>query len=348
MKLNKFITVIFILFAFGTAWGAMYIYKQIYGTISTEKVTVFVPKNASFDQVLDTLSSKGLIKNRAFFNFLAKKKNYNDQRVISGKYEVKPGSNLNELINMLRIGDRCPVKFMFNNVETVEELAGAVGNTFEMDSVEFLDAVYDADFLKEAGLNKDQIALIFIPNTYKMFWSISGKGLRNRMWKEYQSFWDNKGRIAKAKALNLSKKDVSILASIVEKESFRKTELPTIAGLYLNRLNRGMRLQSDPTVIFAVNRENEDGRKVKRVLYKDLKTESPYNTYKVVGLPPGPIGIPEIKAIDAVLNYKKHKYIYMCARPDLSGYNNYAVTLAQHNVNARAYQKAMNERKIMN
>ncbi len=348
MKLNKFITVIFILFAFSTAWGAMYIYKQIYGTISTEKVTIFVPKNATFEQVLDTLSSKGLIKNRAFFNFLAEKKNYNEQRVISGKYEVKPGSNLNEVINMLRIGDQCPVKFMFNNVETVEELAGSVSETFEMDSLEFLDAVHSEEFLKETGLDKDQIALIFIPNTYEMYWSISGIGLRDRMWKEYNSFWNKSERLTKAKSLNLSKKDISILASIVEKESFRKAELPTIAGLYLNRLKRGMKLQSDPTVIFALNKEQIDGRKVKRVLYRDLKTDSPYNTYKVAGLPPGPIGIPEIKAIDAVLNYKKHKYIYMCAKPDLSGYNNYAVTLAQHNVNARAYQKAMNERKIMN
>ncbi len=348
MKLNKFITVIFILFAFSTAWAAMYIYKQIYGTISSEKVTIFVPKNASFDEVLDTLTSKGLIKDRAFFNFFANKKNYNDQRVISGKYEVKPGANLNELINMLRIGDQCPVKFMFNNLETVEDLAGKVSATFEMDSVEFLDAIYDTNFLEKAGLDKDQIGLIFIPNTYQMYWSISSVGLRDRMWKEYNSFWSKPGRMEKAKALNLSKKEVSVLASIVEKESYRKTELPTIAGLYLNRLKKGMRLQSDPTVIFALNKENTNGRRVKRVLYKDLKIDSPYNTYKVVGLPPAPIGIPEIKAIEAVLNYKQHKYIYMCAKPDLSGYNNYAVTLAQHNVNARAYQKAMNERKIMN
>jgi UPF0755 protein len=347
MKLNRIITIIFTLFALGTAWGAWYVYKQIYGTISNEEVTFYIPKNASFDQVLDSLSDKGLIKNRTFFNFLAEKKNFNDHRVISGKYEIKPGSNLNELINMLRIGDQCPVKLMFNNIETVEELSLLVSETFEMDSQEFIDAIYDPEFLNKTGLNKDQVAVIFIPNTYEMFWSISGRGLRDRMWKEYKSFWNKNGRLDKAKAMNLSPLEVSVLASIVEKESFRKSELKTIAGLYLNRLKKGMKLQSDPTVIFALNRNNSNGRKVKRVLYKDLRTQSPYNTYAVTGLPPGPIGIPEIVAIDAVLNYKKHRYIYMCAKPDLSGYNNYAVTHSEHIANANAYQKAMNERKIM-
>lgn len=241
---------------------------------------------------------------------------------------------------MIKAGNQEPVNLKYQNLRKKEDFAGYVSKQLEPDSSTFMKLLDSADLVKEYGFTSDNIYTMFIPNTYQMYWNTPAMEFFKKMNAEYHKFW-NPERLKKAEALNLTPIQVSILASIVDGEAIYDKEMPTIAGLYLNRLSRGIRLQADPTVIFA----NNDFT-VKRVTFQLLQIDSKYNTYKYAGLPPGPVMMPSIKALDAVLNRENNNYLYMCAKEDFSGYHNFAETKAQHEINANKYRQALNDRKI--
>ena len=327
--------------------GMMYeLYSRVYQPNiilpenSSEKY-IYITTGADFSDVVKVLSENGLLINANSFEWLAATKKYTTN-IKSGRYRINRNLNNNELINLLRSGRQTPVKVTFNNMRTKEQLAGKIASQIEVDSLTLLEYITDTTFLNKLKVNKDNVACIFIPNTYEFYWNTSAEGFVNRMLKEYKTFW-NSSRKKKADKIKLNYYQVAILASIVEKEqNIKSDERPEIAGLYLNRIKKRMKLESDPTLIFALGDFT-----IKRVLNKDKKVESPYNTYKHKGLPPGPICIPSINSIDAVLNASDHNYIFMCAKEDFSGYHNFAKTYAMHLINARKYQKALNKRKIM-
>ena len=316
---------------------------QLYQFVFQENVrsdyVMLISVEDTYDTVKDRLLKDEILFSEKAFKWVAKKKKYN-KNVKPGRYELKRGMTTNELVNMLRSGAQKPVDITFNNVRFKEDVAGKVSKYIQADSLSILALFSDEKQIKEWDFTTETFRTMFIPNTYEMYWTISAKEFAKRMHDEYQNFW-NAERKTKAEDLNISPAEVSILASIVQSETIKKDELPRVAGLYINRLKRGILLQADPTVKYAVGDFS-----IKRVLNKHLEIESPYNTYKYVGLPPGPICFPSIQSIDAVLNYESHKFLYMCAKEDFSGYHNFAKTLRQHNRNANIYRKALDDRKI--
>jgi UPF0755 protein len=306
-----------------------------------EERYIFIDSDDEFSDLVYMLKSYNLLLDIESFKWVADKKNYINN-IKPGRYFINKDMNNNELINLLRSGKQSPVKVTFNNIRSLNSVSSKLSSYLEADSSDILEVFLDEEFLRKNNFNEYNIISIFIPNTYEFYWNTSATKLRQRMLKEYKLFW-NKSRVNMAAKINLSFQDISTLASIVEKEqNIRIDERPTIAGLYLNRLKKGMRLESDPTLIFALNDFN-----INRVLNKDKKVKSPYNTYLNKGIPPGPICIPSINAIDAVLNAEEHKYIFMCAKEDFSGYHNFAKNYAKHLINARKYQKMLNKKKIL-
>ena len=304
-----------------------------------KEMYIYIPTDATFEDVQRILSESGVVQKTSSFRWVAEQKRYIN-RIKAGRYLLKNGMNNNELVNLLRSGRQTPVNVVFNNLRTKEQFAGTIAKQLELDSLSLLTAITDTSFLNPLGLNDKTVVTLFIPNTYEFYWDVSIDKFLARMTAEHYHFWTDE-RKNKSKRLNLSLEQVSTLASIVEKETLKKDEQPMVAGLYLNRLRKGMKLESDPTIIFALGDFT-----VKRVLNKDLKIDSPYNTYKNKGLPPGPICIPSIQSIDAVLNKEEHEFIFMCAKDDFSGYHNFAKTYIGHLNNARKYRKALNERGI--
>ena len=305
----------------------------------SEVSILFIPSGSDIRQAFDTISSKLDIRNPEALKWFAEKKKYNEA-VKAGRYLIRKPLSANELINILRSGNKTPVRITFNNIRTLNQLAGKFGRQLETDSVKFLDYFADESNFSPDGFNKATIIALFLPDTYEFFWNTDAEGVYRRMLKEYNRFWDGE-RIRKAEEKGLSKIEVSILASIIDDEVNRKDEKPKIAGVYLNRLKRGIPLQACPTIKFALNDFT-----ITRVLKIHLITESPYNTYKYKGFPPGPIGCPSIEGIDAVLNAEKHDYLYFAAKADFSGYHNFSRTLAEHNRYAAEYQRELNRRKI--
>jgi len=333
-----FVVVIAIIISAGLY--AFTVYKDIFKENITNNSFIFVPTGADYNELLDTLLASKVIADINSLKKTALIKKFKN-KVHPGKYKLKKGMTNNELVNMLRSGSQTPVKLTFNNVRNINELASKVSKFIEADSIEIIEILSNQSLIELYGFNEKTIIGMFIPNTYEYYWNTSAKLFFNKMNKEYNKFWTD-DRIKKAKNINLTQQEVSVLASIVQAEQREHNdEKAIIAGLYINRLKRGMLLQSDPTLIFA----SGDFTK-KRVLNKDKEIESPYNTYKYAGLPPGPINMPEISSIKAVLNYKKNNYIFMCAKEDFSGYHNFAVNVHQHGINARKYQSALNKRKI--
>ena len=302
-----------------------------------EKVSLYIYSDDDFETVKNKLYSDNIIINQKSFEWLAKKLDY-PKYIKSGHYVVVNGMNNNKLLNMLRSGSQTPVKFTFNNIRTIEQLAERIDEQLEMDSISFLKALKENSTLKEMGFDEESVAALFIPNTYELYWNIDADEFVDKMTNEYRKFW-NEERLKKAEALKMDPIEVSVLASIVDKETTKVSEMPRIAGVYINRLNKNWLLQADPTLVFALG-----DFEIKRVLDVHKEIESPYNTYKYAGLPPGPIRIPSAKAIDAVLDFVPHKYLYFCAKADFSGTHNYATTFSEHSRNARAYQKALNQR----
>ncbi|MDO5607028.1 MAG: endolytic transglycosylase MltG [Capnocytophaga sp.] len=303
-----------------------------------KEAIVFIPTGATFADVKTELQP--LIKDMASFSQVASKKGY-ATNVKPGKYSLKKGSNNNEIINTLR-SKNIPVKVSFNNQETLADLAKRISEQIEADSTSLLKAFADPQFLTENGFTGRNALAMYIPNTYELFWNTSAEKFRERMLKEYHRFW-NDDRKAKAAAQSLTPLEVSTLASIVQKETAQVSERSRVAGVYLNRLKINMLLQADPTVIYGVKEHTGDyDIVIKRVLYKHLEIDSPYNTYKYSGLPPGPIAMPDVSSLEAVLNPETHDYLYFVADVENFGFHKFARTLAQHNLNRQPYIKWIN------
>lgn len=310
--------------------------KNIYNSESAETI-IYIPNQSTLAEVCDLISREGILVNKNSFLWVARIKG---GTVRGGRYQLVNGMSNNTVINMLRSGLQSPVQVTFNNIRTIEDLAGVISQKIEADSVELVQLLKDEDFLKQYNTDSAKVLSLFIPNTYEFYWNTDAEGFFKRMYTEYLKFWNNDRR-DKAEEINLTPLEVSTLASIVDEETIKSDEKPMVAGLYLNRLKKGIRLQADPTIKFAIDNFN-----VSRVINKDKEVDSPYNTYKYAGLPPGPIRIPSISGIEAVLNPVKHNYLYMCAKEDFSGYHNFAKTLEQHNLNAAKYRRELNKRRI--
>ncbi len=324
---------------------AFTIYNAIFvpnTAFNNEEAHVYVPSNATFAEVKQLVAP--LLKNPSTFEAVAERKGY-ATNVKPGKYALRKGMNNNEIINSLRSGN-IPVMVTFNNQEGLSDLAGRIAQQLEADSSSLLAAFKAPSFLKETGFTKETALGMYLPNTYELFWNTSANAFRDRMLKEYQRYW-NDTRTEKAKALNLSKAEVLALASIVQKETVKVDERPRVAGVYLNRLKRGMLLQADPTVIYAIKKETGNyDTIIKRVLNRDLEIDSPYNTYKYKGLPPGPISMADISSIEAVLNAEKHDYLFFVVDLQKPGYHRFAKTLRQHNQNKRHYTQWLDRSNI--
>ncbi len=321
---------------------AVIIYNNAFGLniIPVNKHTVlYIPTGSKYGQVMDTIGSKLHIKNQKIFQWLAEKKRL-PEKIRPGRYVIDKSLTYNNLINILRSGKQSPVNVTFSNVRTLNDIAGRIGNQIEADSVHIIEFFSDESNYKTDGFKKENIISVFIPNTYEIYWNTDANELYARMLREYRLFWTDI-RISKAKSEELDPHQVSILASIIDDEVVKRDEKPRIAGVYINRLKRGMPLQACPTIKFAMNDFT-----ITRVLNKYLLIDSPYNTYRHTGFPPGPIGCATIEGIDAVLNAEKHDYLFFAAKADFSGYHNFSRTLTEHNRYAGLYQKELNKRKI--
>lgn len=314
------------------------IYSSNVNTKAVRGDYLYIPSGASYGDVVEILTANKVLINIESFKWMAEVMNY-PKHVYPGKYKLKENMNNRELITMLRTGDAETIKVQFEKLRTKEQLVGYLTNNLEADSTELITMLNDRAFLRKYGFNQYTIMSMFIPNTYYFNWNTPAREVFDRMAKEYKSYW-NQERKSKAQRMGLSQSEVSTLASIVEEETYRKDERNMVAGVYVNRLKKGMKLQADPTVKYATGDFT-----LKRILNKHLKTPSPYNTYLHKGLPPGPICVPTISSLESVLNAASHKYLYFCAKEDFSGYHNFAKTYAKHLQNARKYQKTLSARK---
>lgn len=307
--------------------GGYIINKAFTGNTKFEEevVYVYVPTDSKYEDVKKILAP--YVENQSKIDWVASKREY-DSNVKAGKFLLKKGMSSFSIVRALRLN--IPVKLAFNNQEKVQDLFVRIASQIEPDTTKLKEIFTNDTFLQENGLNKDNVMSFFIPNSYEFYWNISPEELSEKLTKEYKRFW-NDGRLAKAKALNLSPAQVYTLASIVHKETAKSDERPKVAGVYLNRLNKNMPLQADPTIIFALKQKSNDWNLVvKRVMHNDLIVNSPYNTYKNAGLPPGPIFMPDVSAIDAVLNPEKHNYLYFCASVERFGYHEFATDYSAH------------------
>ena len=341
-KISFFIISILVLIS---VFFSFFIFKTFFydnTKFKTKEYKLYIEPNADFNTLTDKL--KNVVKSVYYFSIASKNKGYHI-RIKSGLYVIPKGSSNNDIINILR-GQSKVVNVTFNNHERLENMAGRISKQIYLDSLTLINSFYDNNFLNKKGFNLDTAIAMYLPNTYSFFWDTSVENFRDKMYDEYNKFWNN-DRLIKARLIGLSKTEISILASIVQKESIMKDERPRIAGVYLNRLKKRMRLQADPTVIFALKKKSGDfKRQIKRVLYKDLRIKSAYNTYRNRGLPPGPICMPDLDAIDAVLNSENHKYLYFVADPENRGYHLFGRNLLEHNNNKKKYIRWLNKKKI--
>jgi len=339
--IKKIALIVFILAIIGAIIGYQF-YQKIYGKNVIKTADIYIPTGSNFDSLAIILHP--YIKNSESFVWVAEKKSYQGN-IRAGKFKITEGMSNDGLINHLRSGKQETVNVTFNNQDTFEKLAGRIASQIEADSIALLTTFQDSKFLQENDLDRKTAMALYIPNSYDFYWNTSAESFRDRMLKEYNRFWTPE-RIAKAEKQNITPLQVTILASIVQKETSTVSERPMVAGLYLNRLRSFWPLQADPTIIFALKEKHGQDAIFKRVLNEDLTIDSPYNTYTNFGLPPGPIGMPDISSIEAVLNPKKHDYYYMCASVTKIGQHEFAKTLSQHNVNARKYQNWINQQGI--
>jgi UPF0755 protein len=342
-KKTKVYLVLIVTFSVLLTSFSFYFYQAFFSPNTlTEKdspYTLYIPSNATFQMVLDSLYENKVIQEALSFSFVSKTMGYQDA-VKPGKYTIQPKMNNFNLVRLLRSGAQTPERITFNNVRTKEELAEKITKTIEVNQQQFLELLTDSVNIRKFGFDEETIMSMFIPNTYEVWWNVGAETLFDRMYREYQTFWTS-DRQEKAKDLGLTPVQVATLASIVQAETQKKDERSKVAGVYLNRLRINMPLQADPTLVFALGDFS-----IKRVLSVHKEIESPYNTYKYTGLPPGPINLPEISALDAVLNPEKHGFLYFCAKDDFSGYHAFATNYEEHLSNARRYQAALNRAKI--
>jgi len=345
MYIRKILLTIAILGLIGVGIFSYYVYNSVFVSntkFDAKEKVVYIPTDANFQSVLDSLQP--LVQNLNSFVLVAEKKGYAN-RVRPGRYILDKGMNNNELVDRLRSGNT-PVKVIFNNQERLEDLAGRISTQIEADSIELLQSFTNEDFLKANNLDKRNALNVYIPNQYEFYWNTSADEFHERMKKEYDRFW-NENRLKKAENINLTPQEVTVIASIVQKETAKVDERPRVAGVYINRYKNGWKLDADPTVIYAIKEKTGNfDTIIKRVLYKDLKLDSPYNTYKYKQLPPGPISMPDISSIDAVLNYEDHDFFYFVADVENFGYHKFAKNLAQHNRNKQEYIRWINKQGI--
>ena len=342
MNLKKLLLLIFsLLLIIGGVLGYNF-YIKIYKPNTLKEGYLYIPTNSNFKEVQSLV--RPFLKRVKPFVWVANKKNY-PKTIKSGKYHILTGMNNNELVNLLRSGRQTTVKVSFNNQDTFEKLAGRISQQIESDSIALLAAFTDISFITKAGFTNKTALGMYIPNTYQFYWNTSAEAFRDKIHSEYNKFW-NTSRLEKANKLNLTEDQIITLASIVQKETATINERPMVARLYLNRLRDKWPLQADPTIIFALKKKLGNDSVIKRVLTKDLEINSPYNTYKYRGLPPGPISMPDISSIDAVLNPATHGYYYMCASITTIGSHEFSKTLAKHVKKAAKYQLWLNKQGI--
>ncbi|MEA1878618.1 MAG: endolytic transglycosylase MltG [Bacteroidota bacterium] len=322
---------------------AIVLYSWIYSPalvgMPEDEGFLFVQTGSDYNDLLENIDTLQWLKNSNAFDWVAQKKNL-PAHISPGRYSVFKGMSNDSLINLLRSGQQAELSVTFKTMRTFEYLAQVISHQLETDSASLVRMLFDTRVIDSLGFTTETWMGMFIPNTYRFFWNTDAKDFIGRMHREFNEFWNN-AREDALLDIGLTKNEVMTLASIVQEETYKADEMPRVAGAYMNRLRKGMKLQADPTVIFALGDPT-----IRRVYRYHLSVDSPYNTYKNKGLPPGPIRIPSIQAIDACLNYEHHKYIYFCAKEDFSGYHSFAKSYTQHLRNARKYQRALNERNI--
>jgi UPF0755 protein len=345
MYIKKILLVIALLGLVALGVFSYIIYNNIFSpntVFENETTAVFIPTGATYQSLLDSL--KPILKDTDAFALVAEKMDF-PSKVKAGKFVLTKNMSNYQIVKVLRSGS-VPVKVIFNNQERIENLAGRIATQIEADSSGLIKAMKDPEFLAKNNFTEANALSIYVPNQYEFYWNTSAEEYRERMLKEYRRFWTAE-RLKKAKKIGLSPSEVSVIASIVQKETAKTDERPRVAGVYLNRFKNGWKLDADPTVIYAVKLQNKNfDTVIKRVLYKDLTINSPYNTYLYKELPPGPITMPDISSIDAVLNYEVHKYFFFVADIENFGYHKFAETLAQHNRNKQAYIRWINKQGI--
>ena len=334
-----FIRLVIALFVLGSILGYV-AYDKIFGVnTSDEEKELFIPTGSEYNYLTQLLESEGIVRDVSSFGLVSKLMKYGS-KVRPGRFIIPAQLSNRKLIQLLRSGKQSPVNVTISTGRKLENIAGVVSKRIEADSQSILSAFLNPAFLESMDLDTANAISAVIPNTYEFFWDTDAVQFAERMKKESDLFW-NEERDAKRRSMDMSRSEVSTLAAIVEKESNLKAERPTMAGVYVNRLNQDIPLQADPTVVFGLNDFT-----IRRVLNKHLESDTPYNTYKYSGLPLGPICMPSISSIDAILNYERHDYIFFCAKP---GYNNghlFAETNAQHERNARKYHRWLDQEGI--
>ncbi|ATA67208.1 aminodeoxychorismate lyase [Capnocytophaga cynodegmi] len=307
-----------------------------------KEVTIYIPTGSNFNEVIHKISP--YLSDIETFKRVAIQKKY-AHNVKAGKYIIKRGSNNNDIVNTLR-SKNVPIKLTFNNQDRLQDLAGRISQQIEADSLSLLESFLETSFLSENQFSDKDAITMYLPNTYEFFWNTSADQFRDRMLKEYNRFWTEEKKL-KAENQNLSPKQVSVLASIVQKETAQVSERSRVAGVYLNRLKSNMLLQADPTVIFAIKEHSGNyDTIIRRVLNRDLEIDSPYNTYKYAGLPPAPIAMPDVSSIEAVLNPEKHDFFYFVADIEKPGFHKFARTYNQHLINSKAYHQWINSQGV--
>jgi len=320
--------------------GGGLLYTWIYSPSLTEtdkdSVYFFVRTGSEYPQVYMDFKKSGWLKHDRGFDWVAKKKEY-PANVKPGRYLLLKGMSNSQIVDLLRSGKQAEVNLVFNTTRHLDRLAGVISRQIEADSADLSKAFRDTTLMRSFGFTPEHWMSMFIPNTYRFLWNTSPLQFLERMKQEFNTFW-NPERETRLKEMGMDRYQLMSLAAIVQEETFKAEDMPVVAGVYMNRLKRGIRLQADPTVIFAIGDYS-----IRRVLHTHLAFDSPYNTYKYSGLPPGPIRIPSVRAIEACLNYQKHDYIYFCAKEDFSGYSVFARTYSEHLANARKYQRALSK-----
>ena len=342
MKNKNFLAVGLIIGSMLVSSFSFYFWQVVYTPnilINKEDLVFNIPTGANFKYVQNSLYDLGIVNDLVSFSFLSKLKRY-DQSIKPGSYLLQADMSNKDAINMLRSGDQVPIKLTYSNARSLEVLASKIASYLEFDSATMISNLSNSNVASSYGFTKETFMCMFLPNTYEVYITDQPIAVLDRIYSAYKIFW-NPERMAKAEALNLTPEEVIVLASIVDAETNQMDEAPTVAGVYINRLNKNIKLQADPTLIFAMGDYT-----IKRVLYEHMQVDSPYNTYKYAGLPPGPINLPSIAAIEAVLNYVKSDYLYFCANPDFTGNHIFARNLSQHNKNARLLHLALNKKKI--
>jgi len=336
---KKILFFIFIIVIGLSVWFAYNIYFESNVNSAKKTYHIYIKPNTQLEELMDSLKKGKVLKNYDTFLLLAKQKK--TMNIKSGHYIIKQGMTNRQAINMFVAGLQTPVKVYFNIARTKEDMARIISKQLMLSSDDLLSYLNSSDSVKKYGFTPETVKAMFLPNSYEFYWNVSVSKFCDRINFYYKKFWTEE-KLKKAKRMKMSPLKVSVLASIVQAEQAQKLdEQPIIAGLYLNRLRKGIPLQADPTIMYALG---DFGRR--RILKSDLKIKSPYNTYINKGLPPAPINFPTQKTIDAVLNYQKNNYLFMCAKDDFSGYHYFSKTLRQHHIYARRYQKALNKSGI--